>query len=163
MHAPPQCPGPRFDHDPPRRLAHRRGSPASGAVGRPVCRACAAPFEAEEPRDPRPRSAIDAARAWGAWRDDDDGCPNPGRTRDGCSTSIAGAARFAAYAAGQAACVGHVAEHELGAAAYAIATSSTNRFGTWSLRTSSPQRHLMGRSSRIDGTARLLRCRLCKR
>ena len=28
--------------------------------------------------------------------------------------------RFAAYAAGQAACVGHVAEHDLGAAAYAI-------------------------------------------
>jgi hypothetical protein len=31
-----------------------------------------------------------------------------------------GPARFAAYAAGQAACVGHVAEHDLGAAAYAI-------------------------------------------
>lgn len=33
---------------------------------------------------------------------------------------LVGAARFAAYAAGQAACVGHVAEHDLGAAAYAI-------------------------------------------
>ena len=31
-----------------------------------------------------------------------------------------GAARFAAYATGQAACVGHVPEHDLGAAAYAI-------------------------------------------
>ena len=31
-----------------------------------------------------------------------------------------GAARYAAYSAGQAACVGHVAEHDLGAAAYAI-------------------------------------------
>ena len=31
-----------------------------------------------------------------------------------------GRARFAAYAAGQAACVAHVAAHELGAAAYAI-------------------------------------------
>jgi hypothetical protein len=31
-----------------------------------------------------------------------------------------GAARHAAYAAGQAAAVGHVAAHELGAAAYAI-------------------------------------------
>lgn len=33
---------------------------------------------------------------------------------------LSGAARFAAYAAGQAACVAHVAAHELGAAAYAI-------------------------------------------
>jgi hypothetical protein len=31
-----------------------------------------------------------------------------------------GAARYAAYAAGQAACVGHVPEHDLDAAAYAI-------------------------------------------
>ena len=33
---------------------------------------------------------------------------------------LVGPAREAAYAAGQAGCVGHVAEHELGAAAYAI-------------------------------------------
>src|SRR4051794_41272973 len=33
---------------------------------------------------------------------------------------LSGAARYAAYAAGQAAAVGHVAAHELGAAAYAI-------------------------------------------
>jgi hypothetical protein len=33
---------------------------------------------------------------------------------------LSGAARHAAYAAGQAAAVGHVAAHELGAAAYAI-------------------------------------------
>ena len=33
---------------------------------------------------------------------------------------LAGAARHSAYAAGQAACVAHVAEHNLGAAAYAI-------------------------------------------
>lgn len=33
---------------------------------------------------------------------------------------LKGAARFAAYAAGQAAVVAHVAAHELGAAAYAI-------------------------------------------
>jgi hypothetical protein len=34
--------------------------------------------------------------------------------------NLAGAPRFAAYAAAQAAAVGHVAAHELGAAAYAI-------------------------------------------
>jgi hypothetical protein len=33
---------------------------------------------------------------------------------------LSGASRHAAYAAGQAAAVGHVAAHELGAAAYAI-------------------------------------------
>lgn len=33
---------------------------------------------------------------------------------------LSGAARFAAFAAGQAAVVAHVAAHELGAAAYAI-------------------------------------------
>ena len=38
----------------------------------------------------------------------------------GAAGPLLGAARFAAYAAGQAACVGHVPEHDLGAAAYAI-------------------------------------------
>ena len=38
----------------------------------------------------------------------------------GAARPLAGAPRFAAYAAGQAGAVGHVAEHNLGAAAYAI-------------------------------------------
>lgn len=38
----------------------------------------------------------------------------------GAARDLRGAARFAAYAAGQAAVVAHVAAHELGAAAYAI-------------------------------------------
>ena len=38
----------------------------------------------------------------------------------GAARELTGAARHAAYAAGQAACVAHVAEHNLGAAAYAI-------------------------------------------
>jgi hypothetical protein len=38
----------------------------------------------------------------------------------GAARDLRGAARHAAYAAGQAACVAHVAEHDLGAAAYAI-------------------------------------------
>ena len=38
----------------------------------------------------------------------------------GAAREVTGAARHAAYAAGQAACVAHVAEHNLGAAAYAI-------------------------------------------
>ena len=38
----------------------------------------------------------------------------------GAARDLRGAPRFAAYAAGQAALVAHVAAHELGAAAYAI-------------------------------------------
>jgi immunity protein 5 of polymorphic toxin system len=38
----------------------------------------------------------------------------------GAARELSGAPRFAAYAAGQAAVVAHVAAHELGAAAYAI-------------------------------------------
>lgn len=38
----------------------------------------------------------------------------------GAARDLSGAARFAAYAAGQAAVVAHVAAHDLGAAAYAI-------------------------------------------
>jgi hypothetical protein len=38
----------------------------------------------------------------------------------GAAREVTGAARHAAYAAGRAACVAHVAEHNLGAAAYAI-------------------------------------------
>jgi hypothetical protein len=43
----------------------------------------------------------------------------PGKPR-AAAESLAGAPRYAAHAAAQAACVGHVAEHGLGAAAYAI-------------------------------------------
>jgi hypothetical protein len=39
---------------------------------------------------------------------------------NGAARALIGAPRHAAYAAGQAACVAHVAAHELGAAAYAI-------------------------------------------
>lgn len=39
---------------------------------------------------------------------------------NGAARDLAGAPRFAAYAAAQAAAVAHVAAHELGAAAYAI-------------------------------------------
>ena len=38
----------------------------------------------------------------------------------GAARPLRGAARYAAYAAGQAACVAHVPGHDLGAAAYAI-------------------------------------------
>ena len=77
-------------------------------------------FEQARPNDDRPRRAIDLGRAWArgeiTWAE--------ARTAAGHANAAArdlrGAARHAAYAAGQAAAVGHVAAHELGAAAYAI-------------------------------------------
>jgi hypothetical protein len=77
-------------------------------------------FAQARPKDDRPRLAIDLGRAWArgemSWAE--------ARTAAGHANAAArdlrGAARFAAYAAGQAAAVGHVAAHELGAAAYAI-------------------------------------------
>lgn len=77
-------------------------------------------FEAERPDDPRPRQAIEAVRSWvrgelGMMRTRAAGGHAMGAARDLC-----GQARNAAYAAGQAAVVAHVAAHELGAAAYAI-------------------------------------------
>ncbi len=77
-------------------------------------------FEEARPNDDRPRRAIDLGRAWArgeiTWAE--------ARTAAGHANAAArdlgGAARHAAYAAGQAAAVGHVAAHQLGAAAYAI-------------------------------------------
>jgi hypothetical protein len=77
-------------------------------------------FQEARPGDDRPRRAIDLGRAWARgeipWAE--------ARTAAGHANAAArdlrGAARHAAYAAGQAAAVGHVAAHELGAAAYAV-------------------------------------------
>lgn len=77
-------------------------------------------FERERPEDPRPREAIAAARAWAAGELPMMKARAAGGHAMGAARPLTGAARFAAYAAGQAACVGHVAEHDLGAAAYAI-------------------------------------------
>jgi hypothetical protein len=77
-------------------------------------------FEREQPADPRPREAVEAARAWAAGDMRMMDARARGGHAMGAARPLRGAARFAAYAAGQAACVGHVAEHDLGAAAYAI-------------------------------------------
>ena len=66
-------------------------------------------FESARPSDPRPRLTIEtmsqARAAAGA---------------NAAARELSGAARWAAYAAGQAVAVSHVPAHELGAAAYAI-------------------------------------------
>ena len=77
-------------------------------------------FERQEPSDRRPREAVEAARAWAAGELRMMDARALGGHAMGAARPLRGAARFAAYAAGQAACVGHVPEHDLGAAAYAI-------------------------------------------
>jgi len=77
-------------------------------------------FESSQPEDQRPRQAIEHARAWVRG----EVTMTQARTAAGRAMAAArdlrGAARHAAYSAGQAAVVPHVAAHELGAAAYAI-------------------------------------------
>ncbi len=77
-------------------------------------------FAAERPDDPRPREAIEQGRAWARGEMGMMAARAAGGHAMGAARDRRGAARYAAYAAGQAACVGHVASHDLGAAAYAI-------------------------------------------
>jgi hypothetical protein len=77
-------------------------------------------FEAARPGDARPRRAVDQIRAWahGEIRMSDSRAA--GGHAMAAARDLTGSARHAAFAAGQAAVVAHVAAHELGAAAYAI-------------------------------------------
>ena len=77
-------------------------------------------FEAERPDDPRPRQAIEQARAWVRGEITMTQSRAAGGHAMSAARDLGGAPRHAAYAAGQAAVVAHVAAHELGAAAYAI-------------------------------------------
>lgn len=77
-------------------------------------------FEAARPEDPRPRQAIEHARAWVRGEVTMTASRAAGGHAMGAARDLHGAARHAAYAAGQAGAVAHVAAHELGAAAYAI-------------------------------------------
>jgi len=110
----------------PRLVTIRRGGTLTDADHRLLARwaaDCAAHvlhhFEAARPGDPRPRNAIEIARAWAR------GELSLKQAREAsfahkASRDVSGAAKFAALAAGQAVAVAHVAAHELGAAAYAI-------------------------------------------
>jgi hypothetical protein len=77
-------------------------------------------FEAVQPLDPRPRRAVEHARAWTLGEITMTQARSAGGHANAAARALSGAARHAAYAAGQAAAVAHVAAHELGAAAYAI-------------------------------------------
>jgi hypothetical protein len=77
-------------------------------------------FESARPEDPRPRQAIEHARAWVRGEVTMMQARAAGGHAMGAARDLRGAARNAAYAAGQAGAVAHVAAHDLGAAAYAI-------------------------------------------
>ena len=77
-------------------------------------------FETVRPDDPRPRQAIEQIRAWTRGEVPMMLSRAAGGHAMGAARDLRGAPRFAAYAAGQAGAVAHVAAHELGAAAYAI-------------------------------------------
>jgi hypothetical protein len=77
-------------------------------------------FESAQPEDPRPRQAIEQARAWVRGEVTMTQARAAGGHAMAAARDLRGAARHAAYAAGQAGAVAHVAAHDLGAAAYAI-------------------------------------------
>ena len=77
-------------------------------------------FEQVRPDDERPRHAIERARAWTRGEATMTESRTAAGHANGAARDLAGAPRWAAYAAAQAAAVPHVAAHELGAAAYAI-------------------------------------------
>ncbi len=77
-------------------------------------------FEQAQPGDDRPRRAIEQVHAWVRGEITMTEARTAAGHAMGAARPLRGAPREAAYAAGQAAAVAHVAAHELGAAAYAI-------------------------------------------
>jgi hypothetical protein len=111
----------------PRFIAIRRGGTLEDSHHRLLAEwaaACAEHvlplFEAVRPQDPRPRRAVEQARAWIRGEITMMQARSAAGHANAAARDLSGAARHAAYAAGQAAAVAHVAAHELGAAAYAI-------------------------------------------
>lgn len=111
----------------PRLITIRRGGTLTDADHRLLAlwaAACAEHvlhlFESVQPSDPRPRLAIEQIRAWSRGEIRMSRSRAAGGHAMAAARELDGAARHAAFAAGQAAVVAHVAEHDLGAAAYAI-------------------------------------------
>lgn len=77
-------------------------------------------FEQMQPDDDRPRRAIEQARAWARSEITMAQARTAASAANAAAREVSGAAREAAHAAGQAVAVAHMADHELGAAAYAI-------------------------------------------
>jgi hypothetical protein len=77
-------------------------------------------FESAHPEDDRPRRAIQHARCWARGEVTMMQARAAGGHAMAAARDLRGPARWAAYSAGQAGAVAHVAAHDLGAAAYAI-------------------------------------------
>ena len=77
-------------------------------------------FERERPGDDRPRQAIEQARAWVRGEITMTEAREAAYAAHAAAREATGAAREAARAAGHAVAVAHMADHELGASAYAI-------------------------------------------
>ena len=77
-------------------------------------------FSSQHPDDDRPRSAIEQARAWARGEISMMQAREAAYAAHRAARSANGAAREAARAAGHAVATAHMADHELGAAAYAI-------------------------------------------
>jgi hypothetical protein len=77
-------------------------------------------FEEAQPSDDRPRRAIEQARAWARSEITMTQARAAAFAAHAAARQVLGAAKEAARAAGHAVAVAHMADHELGAAAYAI-------------------------------------------
>ena len=77
-------------------------------------------FEEAQPGDERPRRAVELTHAWVRGEITMRDARVAAFHANAAASELKGAARFAAYSAGQAVVVAHVAAHYLGAAAYAI-------------------------------------------
>lgn len=111
----------------PRFITIRRGGTLSDSDHRLLAlwaAACAEHvlhlFESVQQSDSRPRQAIEHIRAWAREEVTMSQSRAAGGHAMAAARVLSGAPRHAAFAAGQAAVVAHVAAHELGAAAYAI-------------------------------------------
>lgn len=77
-------------------------------------------FEDQHPDDDRPRRAVEQARAWARGEISMTQAREAAIAAHAAARTATDAAREAARAAGHAAATAHMADHELGAAAYAI-------------------------------------------
>ncbi len=77
-------------------------------------------FTSQYPNDDRPRRAIEQARAWSRGEISMTQAREAAYAAHDAAKTSTGAAREAARAAGHAVATAHMADHELGAAAYAI-------------------------------------------
>jgi hypothetical protein len=77
-------------------------------------------FYAQSPEDDRPQQAIESARAWSRNEISVIQAREAAYAAHEAARAVTGAAKEAARAAGHAAATAHMADHELGAAAYAI-------------------------------------------